>query len=97
MTGGYRHVVTGEPMLSLRRDQLAWREFDGEAVLLDLRTSMYLSTNPSATVLWRKLEDGATETALAKALVDAFGVAVERARADVAAFLADCRERDLLA
>ena len=84
-------------MLSLRRDELAWREFDGEAVLLDLRTSTYLSTNPAATLLWRELDGGTTQSAMAAALVDAFGISLERATADVTTFIADCRDRDLLA
>ncbi len=86
-----------EPVLRLRRDDLAWREFAGEGVLLDLRTSMYLATNPAATILWRHLDNGTTETAMAAALVDAFDITSERAAADVRKFLADCRERNLLA
>jgi hypothetical protein len=89
--------VSGEPVLRLRSDDLAWREFAGEGVLLDLRTSMYLATNPSATVLWRQLDQGTTESAMTAALVDAFGIPAERAAADVRRFLAACRERDLLA
>lgn len=89
--------MSDHPVLRLRQDDLAWREFDGEAVLLDLRTSMYLATNPAATVLWRELAQGSTESAMAAALVDAFGIPLERATADVERFVADCRERNLLA
>jgi hypothetical protein len=89
--------MTDEPILRLRDEDLAWRDFAGEAVLLDLRTSMYLATNPAATVLWKELARGTTETAMAAALVDSFGIPAERAAADVRSFLADCRERELLA
>ena len=89
--------MSSEPVLRLRGDDLAWREFDGEAVLLDLRTSMYLAANAAATILWRQLEQGTTESALAVLLVDAFDIPAERAAGDVSAFLASCRERGLLA
>lgn len=86
-----------EPVLRLRQHDLAWREFAGEAVLLDLRTSMYLATNPAATILWQRLDQGATKSELTTALIDAFDITAQRAAADVASFLASCRERDLLA
>jgi hypothetical protein len=89
--------VNNEPVLRLRQDDLAWREFAGEAVLLDLRTSTYLATNPTATILWRQLDRGTTESALAAALIEAFEIDPELAAADVERFLKDCRERDLLA
>jgi hypothetical protein len=88
--------MSREPVLRLRQDDLAWREFAGEAVLLDLRTSMYLATNPAATILWRRLDQGTTETAMAAALVETFEIPAYRAAADVRKFLADCRERNLL-
>jgi hypothetical protein len=89
--------MTNDPtLLRLRAENVAWREFDGEAILLDLRTSTYLTTNPAATVLWRLLERGATRLALVEALVAEFGIAHERATEDVATFLDDCRARDLI-
>ncbi len=89
--------MTEEPVLRLRPKDLAWREFAGEAVLLDLRTSMYLATNLAATILWRHLDQGATESAMTAALVDAFEIPEQRAAEDVRKFVATCSERDLLA
>ena len=84
-------------MLRLRSDAIAWREIDGETVLLDLRTSTYLAVNASATLLWRLLADGTSAEMLAAALVDEYDIAPDEASADVEAFLQDCRERELLA
>ncbi|MEA2248307.1 MAG: hypothetical protein QOH46_2836 [Solirubrobacteraceae bacterium] len=89
--------MSSETVLRLRPDELAWREFEGEAVLLDLRTSVYLATNPTATLLWRQLDGGTTESAMAATLVEAFDIPAARAAADVARFIADCRARNLLA
>lgn len=65
-------------------------------VLLDLERSAYLATNPAATLLWHRLDEGATEGQLVDALVDEYEIPRERAATDVDAFLADCRRRDLL-
>jgi hypothetical protein len=86
-----------EPTFRVRTENVAWREIEGETILLDLRTSTYLATNATATLLWRRLEQGGTESDLVAVLVAEFEVPEGQAAADVSAFLADCRERDLVA
>jgi hypothetical protein len=83
-------------VLKLREAAVAWREVDGEAMLLDLRSSTYLATNPSGTLLWRRLAEGTTRDALVDALVETFGIPTAHAAADVDAFLEDCRARELV-
>jgi hypothetical protein len=83
-------------VLRLRVDNLAWREFDGQGILLDLRSSTYLAANESATVLWRLLAAGTTRAKLIDALVAGYRIAPERAAADSDAFLADCRAHGYL-
>ena len=83
-------------MLKLREGQLAWKEVDGETLLLDLRESKYLSVNPSATLLWRHLVEGTTRDELVAALAAEYELPEDRAGADVDAFLADLRRRELL-
>ena len=82
--------------MKLREGGIAWREVDGETLLLDLATSKYLSVNPSATVLWRQLAVGTTRADLIDALVAEYGIGEDDAGADVDAFLADCRAREYL-
>jgi hypothetical protein len=95
--GGDRAPAGGdEPVLKLRQDDLAARGFDEETIVLDLRGSNYLSTNPAGTVLWRELEKGATRERLIQALLDEFEITEKRAAADVDAFIDDCRRRGLL-
>lgn len=84
-------------MLKLRDGRIAWKEVDGEVLLLDVATSTYFSMNGSASVLWHQLADGTTEVGLVRTLVDEYGIDADQARADVAAFLADCSARGLLA
>lgn len=86
-----------EPRLRLRQQDVAARGFQDETVILDLRSSTYFSTNATGTVLWRELERGTTRAQLIGALLNEFEVDEERATADVDAFVADCRQRGLLA
>jgi hypothetical protein len=82
--------------LRLRRDRLRWTIVDDEVVIVDGGTSTYLAANSSGALLWRALAEGATEEALAGLLVDTYALDPARARADVAAFVADLRRRDCL-
>ena len=94
--GRRRTDRTGDSVLKLRDDAIAWQEVDSETLLLDLRASKYLSINPSATILWRLLAEGTTAEALVTALVDRYQIDRAQAAADVDEFLADCRARELI-
>jgi hypothetical protein len=83
-------------VLKLREDALVWREIDGEVVAVDVDASTYLGANPSGTLLWRLLADGASRDELVDALVEGFGIDADRARADTEAFLASLSARSLL-
>ena len=85
-----------ECQYQLRKDDLVWRGVAGETIILDLRTSLYLSLNTAAASLWQALEKGATERQLVESLCTAFGIGADRAGEDVKAFIACCVERDLL-
>jgi hypothetical protein len=83
--------------LTLRTDDLHWREVDGEIVALEERGSTYLAANSSGGVLWRLLAHGATRDELAAALVDAYGIEAAAAAADADRFVEQVREAGLLA
>jgi hypothetical protein len=83
-------------ILRLKADGVFWRESSGEIVALDASTSRYLSANPSAALLWRRLVDGATEEELTDALCERYGIAREPAARDVAAFVEQLSTRGLL-
>jgi hypothetical protein len=82
--------------IRLRAEDCFWREFQGEIVALDAVESRYLSANPSAAVLWKRLSGGATEAELVSALCERYKVSREAAEADVAAFLEELGSRGLL-
>lgn len=85
-----------EETYRLRSDDLTWRVLNDEIVILDLRTSSYLSVNNTGKIMWELLVEGAREEQLVRTLIDQFEVAEETARGDVGAFLSLCSDRDLL-
>ncbi len=97
-SGHYDRAVSEprEPRLSLRHSDVRARSFNEETIVLDLRSSVYLSTNPAGTILWQQLERGTTRSRMIEALVDEFQIDPERAGADVDAFLDDCWRRELI-
>jgi hypothetical protein len=83
--------------LTLRTDDLHWREVDGEIVALEERGSTYLAANSAGGVLWRMLARGATREELATALIQAYGIETAAATADADRFVEQVREAGLLA
>jgi hypothetical protein len=82
--------------IKLREGAASWREIDGETILLDLESSKYLGLNRSGTVLWSAIVHGSSRQELIDRLATEFDIAPERAATDVDAFIASCRERNLL-
>jgi Coenzyme PQQ synthesis protein D (PqqD) len=80
----------------VRRSDLVWRSVAGETIILDLRSSLYLSLNSTAAFLWDRLDGGATQAELVAALGSEYGITPARAEEDVIDFLESCRDRDLL-
>jgi len=87
---------TGTETFRLRQQDLVWRVIDAEAIVLDNRTSQYLSVNRTGARLWELLSEGTSYRRLVSELVDQYGVDADQATADLDVFLADCTERGLL-
>jgi hypothetical protein len=83
--------------LTLRTDDLHWREVDDEIVALEGRGSTYLAANSSGGLLWRMLARGATRDELAAALIEAYDIDAAAAVADTDRFVGEVRAAGLLA
>jgi hypothetical protein len=83
-------------VIRLRGEDIAWRDVDGEIVVLDLRTSRYLQVNASGAAVWPMLVSGASMDSLSEALQAAFDLDPARASRDVATFIDTLRARDLV-
>lgn len=73
--------------MRLRSTDLTWREIDGDLVILDLRSSTYLTTNASGAVLMKELIQDRTQTDLVELLMSSFDISRSEAEADVESFL----------
>lgn len=82
--------------MRIRAGDLMSTAVDGQLVVLDLRSAAYLRLNRSGRRLWELLEQGCTLGDLVAAVRASYGIGQERAEADVSAFLAMLRARDLL-
>ncbi|MFJ2081955.1 PqqD family protein [Micromonospora chokoriensis] len=80
----------------VRGDRVAWRAARDETVLLDIRQSVYMALDRSGAMLWPHLMEGATAAELAEVLAERGPVELERATADVHAFLAELEAIDLI-
>lgn len=80
----------------LRRDGLACSDLGSEIVILDLDTSSYFAASASAAILVGALIEGATTADLVDCLREQYEVPTDVAAADVEAFLAQMRRRNLL-
>jgi uncharacterized NAD(P)/FAD-binding protein YdhS len=82
--------------LSLREQDLDWREIVDEIVVLDAKGSEYLAVRGSGAILWRLLAESTTRDGLIQALVETYDIDATRAGDDVNEFLATLSERGLL-
>ena len=83
---GRREVSLGGDM-RLRSSDVTWREIDGDLVILDLRSSTYLTTNASGALLMKELVEERTTADLVHSLVGAFGISEVEAQSDVSSFV----------
>ncbi|MBV9579732.1 MAG: PqqD family protein [Chloroflexi bacterium] len=65
----------------------AFAVLDDGAVLLNVETGRYFGLDEVATLLWKRLVNGASEAQLVDSLIAVYEVEPERAQADVTAFV----------
>lgn len=79
-----------------RQDEVIWREVDGRVVGIDLRASRYFSLNPTGTLLWKLLAEGAAAEELTDKLAADYSLDRDLAARDVSTFLASLEGGGLL-
>jgi Coenzyme PQQ synthesis protein D (PqqD) len=83
--------------MRLRSERLTWREIDNEIVALDLESSSYFTANSTASVLIKRLADGAVGVQdLVDVLTAEFDVDLGKAEADVEQFIRALDSQGLL-
>lgn len=82
--------------MRLRKTELEWREVDGEVLVFDARAARYFGLTSTGALLWVLLSAGHDAESSAAMLVERTGMAGDRARVEVARFLAWSEGQDLL-
>lgn len=82
--------------MKLRAEGISWREIDGETVILDLASSVYLKTNETGSTLIRMLTEDRSMKELVDGLITTYGISEEKAKADAASFVEMLGQRKLL-
>lgn len=80
----------------VQNPRVAWRVYDGEAVLVSPDDSRLHQLNPVGTVIWEAADGRTAVSAIVARVCAAFDVEGERAAHDVAAFVASLVAHDLL-
>ena len=69
---------------------------DGEAVIMDLATGHYFSTQHVGCDIWRGIELGASRPTIARVLAATYGIETDAAAACVASFVDELTQRNLV-
>jgi hypothetical protein len=85
--------VNGFPV---RNSQLAWREIEGEIVIISPEDSQVHELNETASLIWKYADGLRSCDEIATKLAAEFDVALEAARADAAELVAALEEKRLL-
>ncbi|MFY9532325.1 MAG: PqqD family protein [Candidatus Acidiferrales bacterium] len=75
---------------------LAWREIDGEVVIISPEDSLVHELNATASFLWKQLNGRRSVKELAGMLAREFEVDLETARADISELMSFLHQRRLL-
>ncbi len=79
-----------------RRKEIAWRDFEGEAILVVTSRDEICHLNPAATFLWESLDGSSTLSELAEKMSGSFEVDEEQALADIRAFASELLEKGMV-
>ena len=88
-------ALDGRAVLARRRE-IAWRTFEGEAILVVTARDEICHLNPVATFLWESLDGRSSLVELANKLCETFEVGREEALADALEFASDLLQRGMV-
>jgi hypothetical protein len=80
----------------VRNPKLAWREIEGEIVIISPEKSQVHELNETAALIWKQADGKSDAEQIAARLSEEYDVTREAARTDVNELLARLEEKDLL-
>lgn len=89
--------MTAEPQVRWQKNPtLAWREIDGETVIISPEESVLHELNGTGSFIWRHVDGQRSAAEIAELVAAEYDVACDAALADTAALLAQLASRKLL-
>jgi len=79
-----------------RNPKLAWREIDGEVVIISPDDSVLHELNETASAVWRHIDGKLPLGEIVKTLAETYDAPVETVQADVEELAADLTAKNLL-
>jgi hypothetical protein len=73
-----------------------FRELEGEAVLLNIKTGVYFGLDKTGTAIWRLLEKNPHPASVIKTMVEEYDVSAADCREDLLKFISSLKKNGLL-
>jgi phosphatidylserine decarboxylase len=80
----------------MRNPQLAWREIDGEIVIISPEDSQVHELNETAALIWKHADGERSVEQIAAGVAAEYDVSCESAQKDIAELIAQLEEKQLL-
>jgi phosphatidylserine decarboxylase len=80
----------------MRNPQLAWREIDGEIVIISPEDSQVHELNETAALVWKHADGERSVEQIAAGVAAEYDVSCESAQKDIAELIAQLEEKQLL-
>lgn len=88
--------LTDDTRMVVKEADVAAKVVGGEAIIINLASGLYYSTDKVGGLIWSMVAQGASVGRIAEALAVGYGVSTERARADVRALVRQLLDEDLV-
>ena len=79
------------------QDDVLFQELQGEAVLLNLKTGVYLGLNPVGTRIWQLLQEDGALSRVMEVMLREYNVTEEKLAQDLLDLIGQMEEQGLLA
>jgi hypothetical protein len=89
-------MLTLQTRLRPNEEEIAAKVVDGEAIMINLSTGMYYSTDETGALVWELMAGGHSLEEISAALVHRYDVSREQAQADVERLAAQLLEENLV-
>jgi len=79
-----------------RADEIEWKMFDDESLLLNVQTGFYFRLNVVGSYIWSNLDGNRNDDEIIHLVADAFDTTSEQASKDYRAFISTLSEEKLI-